>query len=123
VTGRGLTDEECDQRSRRALWLNLGRNPVKGHHGPRWTKARLWQLDKEPDAVVAVNTGRTRAPRECRGGGSVSLTPDPNPRPGWRPACSPLNSRHVFVVGPRAFALAEESKACPHWRRQRRPRG
>jgi hypothetical protein len=77
VTGRGLTDEECDQRGRRALWLSLGRNPAKGYQGPRRTKARLRQLGTEPDAVVAVNTGRTPAPRACCGG-RLGL-PDPGP--------------------------------------------
>jgi hypothetical protein len=54
------TDEECDERSRRARGLNLGRNLVKGYQGPRWTKRQLRLLGKYPDDEVARRTGRSR---------------------------------------------------------------
>src|SRR5262249_51979379 len=50
---RGLTDEECDERSRRSLELGLGRYLQTGYHGPRWTREQLRLLGKEPDEVVA----------------------------------------------------------------------
>jgi len=34
---RGLSDEECDERSRAAVRLNLKRFLHTGYHGPRWT--------------------------------------------------------------------------------------
>src|SRR5262249_45501703 len=56
---RGLSDEECDERSRRARELGLGRYLQTGYHGPRWTRAQLRLLGKEPDEVVAGKVGRT----------------------------------------------------------------
>jgi hypothetical protein len=56
---RGLTDEECDERSRRALRLNLARHLWTGYHGPRWTPAQLRLLGRYPDEVVAAKVGRT----------------------------------------------------------------
>jgi hypothetical protein len=55
-----FTDDECDERSRRAWRLNLGRNLVKGYHGPRWTKRQLPLLGRLPDEVVAERVGRSR---------------------------------------------------------------
>jgi len=82
---RGLTDEECDQRSRRALELDLGRYLQTGYHGPRWTRAQLRLLGKYPDDVVAARVGRSvnavRVMRQRLG------IPNPAPRPhaGGRP--------------------------------------
>jgi hypothetical protein len=56
---RGVTDEECDERSRRALRLNLAQYLWTGYHGPRWTPAQLRLLGKYPDEVVAAKVGRT----------------------------------------------------------------
>jgi hypothetical protein len=56
---RGLTDEECDEHSRRSLELGLGRYLKTGYHGPRWTREQLRLLGKEPDDVVAGKVGRT----------------------------------------------------------------
>jgi hypothetical protein len=57
--GREFTDEECDERSRRVLRLNLARYLHKGYHGPRWTPAQLRLLGRYPDEVVAAKVGRT----------------------------------------------------------------
>jgi hypothetical protein len=56
---RGFSDEERDQRSRQALRLNLKRYLRLGYHGPRWMKAQLRLLGKEPDDVVAAKVGRS----------------------------------------------------------------
>jgi hypothetical protein len=58
---RGISDKECDARSRRALGLNLARYLPKGYHGPRWTAEQLALLGTEPDAVVAARVGRTES--------------------------------------------------------------
>jgi hypothetical protein len=63
---RGLTNEECDERSRRALRLNLGRHLRTGYHGPRWTQAQLRLLGKHPDEVVAAKIGRTAGAVRCK---------------------------------------------------------
>jgi hypothetical protein len=59
MQARGLTDEECEERRRQAIPLNLGRFLWHGYHGPLWTKAQLRLLGKEPDEVVARKIGRT----------------------------------------------------------------
>jgi hypothetical protein len=56
---RGLTRKERAERRQRALRLNLGRFLPTGYHGPRWTKAQVALLGKEPDDVVAAKTGRS----------------------------------------------------------------
>jgi hypothetical protein len=55
---RGLTEEECDARSRAPARLNLKRFLHLGYYGPRWTPEHLQLLGKEPDAVVAGKVGR-----------------------------------------------------------------
>jgi hypothetical protein len=56
---RGLSEEERDERSRRARRLNLGRFLHLGYHGPRWARAQLRLLGKEPDDVVARKIGHS----------------------------------------------------------------
>ena len=56
---REYTDEECDERSRRARELGLGRYLPTGYHGPRWTRAQLRLLGKYPDDRVAARVGRS----------------------------------------------------------------
>jgi hypothetical protein len=56
---RGVTDEECDERSRRALRLDLAQYLHKGYHGPRWTARERALLGKLPDEEVAARVGRT----------------------------------------------------------------
>jgi hypothetical protein len=77
---RGLTDEECDERSRRAVALDLKRFLHLGYHGPRWTAEQPQLLGPAPDAVVAARIGRTagavRVMRDRLG------TPNPAARPG-----------------------------------------
>jgi hypothetical protein len=63
---RGLTDEECDERSRTARRLNLAQYLRTGYHGPRWTKAQLRLLGKYPDDVVAARVGRTVDAVRCK---------------------------------------------------------
>src|SRR5262249_28431489 len=60
---REYTDEECDERSRRARELGLGRYLQTGYHGPRWTRAQLRLLGKYPDDVVAARVLPSR--RNC----------------------------------------------------------
>jgi hypothetical protein len=77
---RGLSDEECDQRSRAALRLDLKRFLHLGYHGPRWTPEQLQLLGKEPDAVVAGKVGRSvNAVRVMRGRLGIA---NPTARPG-----------------------------------------
>jgi hypothetical protein len=63
---RGLTEEECDERSRRALRLNLAQHLWTGYHGPRWTLAQLQLLGRFPDEVVAAKVGRTVEAVRCK---------------------------------------------------------
>jgi hypothetical protein len=56
---RGVSDEECEEQSQRAVELNLGRFLQTGYHGPRWTREQLRLLGKEADAVVAAKVGRS----------------------------------------------------------------
>jgi hypothetical protein len=56
---RGVTDEECDARSRRTLELNLARYLQTGYHGHRWTDAEMALLGMIPDAEVARQVNRT----------------------------------------------------------------
>src|SRR5262249_26115122 len=56
---RGVSDEQCEQRSRTAVRLNLKRFLRLGYHGPRWTQKQLRLLGKEPDDVVAGKVGRS----------------------------------------------------------------
>jgi hypothetical protein len=80
MSARGLTDEECDERSRRAVALDLKRFLRPGYHGPRWTPEQLRQLGTAPAAVVAARIGRTvgavRVMRDRLG------IPNPAARPG-----------------------------------------
>jgi hypothetical protein len=65
---RGLTEEECDQRTRRALELDLARYLKTGYHGPRWTAQDLALLGTMSDDRVAERIGRTAvAVRAMRG--------------------------------------------------------
>jgi hypothetical protein len=57
--GRKLPPEQVQRRRQTANTLNLGRNLVKGYHGPHWTKAQLRILGTEPDDLVAAKIGRT----------------------------------------------------------------
>jgi hypothetical protein len=63
---RGFTDEECDERSRRALRLNLARHLWAGYQGPRWTRTQLRLLGRYPDEVVAGKVGRTVGAVRCK---------------------------------------------------------
>jgi hypothetical protein len=63
---RGLTDEECDERSRRALRLNLGQYLWTGYHSPRWTATQRRLLGRHPDEVVAAKVGRTVGAVRCK---------------------------------------------------------
>jgi len=56
---RGLSDEECDERSRMTRRLNPRQYLLTGYHGPRWTPEQLQLLGKEPDDVVAGKVGRS----------------------------------------------------------------
>jgi hypothetical protein len=56
---RGLTDEECDQRSARAKAGNYWRNLKPGFQGQWWTPAELQLLGTDTDAVIAAKIGRT----------------------------------------------------------------
>jgi hypothetical protein len=56
---RGLTEEEADERRRRAVELNLGQYLHTGYHGPRWTAEELALLGTMPDDVVAARIGKT----------------------------------------------------------------
>jgi hypothetical protein len=60
LRGKELPPEQVERRRRTALELGLGRNLVKGYHGPRWTRAQLWMLGRLPDEEVARRTGRSR---------------------------------------------------------------
>jgi hypothetical protein len=62
---RGLTDAECDARSRAAVRLNLAQHLPTGYHGPRWTKAQLQLLGTAPDEVAA-QVGRTVEAVRCQ---------------------------------------------------------
>jgi hypothetical protein len=77
---RGLSDEQCEERSRTAIRLNLKRFLHPGYHGPRWTPEQLQLLGKEPDHVVAGKKGRSvtavRIMRQRLG------LPNPAARPG-----------------------------------------
>jgi hypothetical protein len=80
LRGKELPPEQVERRRQTALELGLGRNLVKGYHGPRWTRAQLRLLGKLPDEEVARRTGRSwnavRAKREGLG------IPNPAARPG-----------------------------------------
>jgi len=56
---RGLTDQECDERSWAAVRQNLKRFLHTGYHGPRWTAEDLALLGTLPDAEVAAQIGRS----------------------------------------------------------------
>jgi hypothetical protein len=66
---RGLSDEQCEQRSRAAVRLNLKRFLRLGYHGPRWTRQQLALLGKEPDEIVAGKVGRGVNAVRVLGGG------------------------------------------------------
>jgi hypothetical protein len=61
VKAREWTDEECDERSRRAIALNVGRTLVTGYRGAWWTPEDIALLGTVPDEEVARRTGRTAA--------------------------------------------------------------
>src|SRR5262249_46653244 len=66
---RGLSNKECDARSRRAKELNLAQYLRKGYHGPLWTPEQLALLGSEPDEVIAARIGRTASgvrQKRCR---------------------------------------------------------
>jgi hypothetical protein len=63
---RGLTEEECDARSRQSIRLNLAQYLQTGYHGPRWTPAQLQLLGTAPDDVVAAQVGRTVEAVRCK---------------------------------------------------------
>jgi hypothetical protein len=66
--GVPLPPEAVEQRRRRALKLNLGRNLNLGYHGPRWTPKQLALLGTMPDDEVAKRVRRTsNAVRVMRG--------------------------------------------------------
>src|SRR5262249_61129056 len=73
---RGISDKECDARSRRAKELNLARFLPKGYHGPWWTEEQPALLGKDPDDVVAARIGRTENAVRLR----RQLLAIPNPR-------------------------------------------
>jgi hypothetical protein len=54
---RGVSDEECDRRSREAIRRNQGRHLP---HATTWTAAQLALLGTLPDAAVARRIGKTR---------------------------------------------------------------
>jgi hypothetical protein len=87
MSARGLTDEECDERSRRAVALDLKRFLRPGYHGPRWTPEQLRQLGTAPDAVVAARSGRTalavRVMRDRRGIANPAARPGAYGSPRW----------------------------------------
>jgi len=55
----GYTDEQCNERSRKARWLNLQQYLPKGYHGLRWTADQVQLLGTLPDDVVATQIGRS----------------------------------------------------------------
>jgi hypothetical protein len=59
VKAHKWTDEECDERSRVAVQLGVGRNLVVGYHGAWWTPEDIALLGTLPDEEVAQRTGRT----------------------------------------------------------------
>jgi hypothetical protein len=63
---RGLTDEECDGRSRQSIRLNLAQYLQTGYHGPRWTPEQLHLLGTAPDEVVAAKVDRTVEAVRCK---------------------------------------------------------
>jgi hypothetical protein len=73
---RGLSDEECDERSRRALRLNLAQYLHKGYHGPWWTAKERALLGRLPDDEVAAKVGRT--PDAVRSQRQVLGIPNPD---------------------------------------------
>jgi hypothetical protein len=87
---RGLSDEQCEQRSRTAVRLNLKRFLHPGYHGPRWTPEQLQLLGKEPDHVVAGKVGRSvtavRIMRQRLGLPSPAARPGANGSPRWSAA-------------------------------------
>jgi len=54
------SDEQCDERSRISLELNLGCFLKSGYHGPLWTAEQLALLGTASDEEVAERIGRTR---------------------------------------------------------------
>jgi hypothetical protein len=59
IKARGFTEEECGDRSRRAIAANQGRFLWHGYHGPCWTRAQLRLLGTLPDDMIAQKIGRT----------------------------------------------------------------
>jgi len=57
---RGVSDKECDERSRKARQLNLQQYLPKGYHGPRWTTEQLQLLGTLPDASPLMTAESTR---------------------------------------------------------------
>jgi hypothetical protein len=58
IIAHDWTDQERDQRSRRAVELGVDRNLILGYHGPRWTPEDIALLGTIPDEDVASRTGR-----------------------------------------------------------------
>jgi len=80
IRENGISDDECDVRSRRAIELNLGQYLRHGYHGPRWTPEQLALLGTMPDAELAAQIGRTvEAVRSKRSRPGI---PNPAARPG-----------------------------------------
>ena len=53
------SDEQCDEHSRIALELDLGRFLHTGYHGPVWTKEQTAVLGTASDEEIAERIGRT----------------------------------------------------------------
>jgi hypothetical protein len=78
LRGKELPPEQVERRRRTALELGLGKNLVKGYHGPRWTRAQLRLLGKLPDEEVARRTGRSRDAVRGKRGALGIPNPDGN---------------------------------------------
>jgi hypothetical protein len=76
----GLTDQEAEERRRRAVELDLGQYLLTGYPGPRWTPQELALLGTLPDEEVAARRGHSLAAvtqKRCQLG-------IPNPKDGRR---------------------------------------
>jgi hypothetical protein len=90
------TDAECDERSRRALRLNLAQYLRTGYHGPRWTEAQLRLLSQYPDELVAEKIDRTVVAVRCKRtslGIPTALDRRRRPCPGRTGAGAPAAAR------------------------------
>jgi hypothetical protein len=57
--GREFSDEECDQRSRHSIRLNLKRFLRTGYRGPLWFPEQLHLLGTMLDGVMSMKVGRS----------------------------------------------------------------